>query len=1556
MARQRLTAVLAEQKEREAAEQAAAEHAKQSQLSHILALKLTLHHNTTLHKSQHAAAIKARRHQSQQQSVERQQLEAAGINADGVFMARAEAERREKEAARQRRSDIEARRRIETSIQREADERRERERRDEEKRAVKEKLRMKVSRNLIEVTALELARQQQRQQRRAERHAQRLAQQQQQESKEALLPALTADDGEEEREEADGEAVQSPHSRFLEWQQRHSPSHVASPTELLHYQRQQHNQKLTTALAGMRDRHMRHEREAIMGKQYHNQPLLSEPSLLHFVDYVPCTTVTLPITITNTSFSFNTIQPQPQPATSPLSLTYVPAGRLSSGQSFTLTATYTSTSLTDETGTIDFVAESGPFQLQWRASRRQAVVAVAETVVSMECVRGEKKRKQWHMTNDGAVPVRWSVQVVNIEGKWREEEDDELTADEAGPAMQALMGRSGFPFRMALEGELQGYSKQQVSVLFQPGIPASLVVDCTVTFAPIASDAAIAAAQQPTTESSVATADAAVAISEPSSSDSASSLPTAITASSLSTSSSTSATVTASARPSAAIASFPLRLVGLSHDLPLHLIDSTLRFGTVLSDRLYRSALHLTNRSATPHRFSIHCPPALRSVISFAPAVGFVQAEGEAVVGVKVEVARGSEEKVWTEAWRLSREVRQDGLSNVEGEEESERKKLAIDVPLTVEVSGQTLPLHWNLRARLTTSILSLSASTLSFPPTLIGQASTIPLTLINHSPLLQKLHLSVPAGFAVSFTSAFAAASSTHPSHSFLNLLPLRSFTTNIIFSPTSAAPYGGRLMLRSDVGDEYRLHVEGRGEEGGLVVESGGELRLPAVVDGDSERVGVMLRNTESEEVEVEVYIPEGQARGSRSESSFLSMQPRVLRLAAHERRRLILTFAPSIAAQVAEEAAAQSRLSVVTEETESSGGTTGRPSKASEAGRRDTTASQQPEPKKKAKKLTPDEQKRADEEAKRLEQERLARQAEEQQRREEDERRRELDRIYNSPEARHQRELEHPSNKLAADGVCQWSVEEKGETWSRHARHRVAIFYRAVKAVAAAQFAAAATAITTVAGEQKVDGVSVDGTGPSPAAVSTVVEVVPRITYLTLHTCIVQPTLLLEPASISFGRIAIGQRIQRSVRVTNASESPISFTVDHFSLTSPFRLLSLPPPLGPLQSATITFAFEPTAARHSQSRVYVRTAVTRSQLSFDGEAFLPSFTVSAQRLHTGHCLPGGNSSRQLTVTNTSSSALPLSLRLCDWQPQSLACPFAVPVSSLVLQPNAPHPLLVRFTPQQEGRYSCRLWLAEREEVELVGSCTDWAVAVEVERGDDATNDVGAADVWNVMRRVEESMTFDVRSRDSTTATAASTATDKPAKEKESKDKSAKPGKSGKDAQPPAAPPAALVNEAVYLPIKSTLYDTLCASPQPRVVVLDCLEQAGTRCSRGFRLFMSAAAADSASAAATATIEWSVTQRDVMDNFFAVEPAIAAGTIKAGEEVKGSFVFYRERYEEWRRGKGMEVLGHGLGGGEWVESEMKCVMKVGGGGGGKNEAPAAVRTEYFIVRVFVE
>ena len=1559
-ARQRLTAVLAEQKERDAAESATAEQAKQTQLAHILALKLSLQHNNALHAAQHAAAVKQRRQHAVQQRDERRQLEASGVNADGVFLAREEAERRRRETARQRKADTEAQQRIEANIRRETDERIERDKREEERRAVKERLRQKVSRNVIEVTALQLAQQQQRAQRRAERRAQRLLEQQQQESKESLLPALTADSGGDEEADEDGRAAeQSPHARFLAWQQRHSPSAAVSPIELLHYQRRRHGRLLDAALSGMRDRHAQHERGPIMGRTYHNEPLLAEPRLLHFVDYTPGTAATLPLTITNTSFSFNTIQPQPQPPGSALSLVYVPAGRLSSGQSFTLSATYKSDGAADESGAVDFVAESGAFRVEWRASRRRAAVSVEAAEVALECVRGERQRRAWRMRNDGAVPVRWAVRVQRVQGRWREEEEEEEAAvrgeggDEAVDAVERAMATSGFPMRMALEGELPGYSQQQVSIAFHPVLAASLTLDCVVTFSPLTS-AAVETSEASTAETLPATSDSSAPTAEISASDPTSSPAAASTEPQASTPDA------ASSAPSPVLASFPLCLVGVSHDLPLHLADATLRLGTVCSGRLYRSALHIHNRSAAPHRFALHCPQPLRSVVAFSPAVGFVQPGGEAVVGVRVEVARGEEERVWREARRLSREANRAEAGAEEGEEdaerlEHERTKLAIDVPLTVEVSGQTLPLHWNLRARLTTSVLSLSASALSFPPTRIGQASALPLTLTNHSPLLQKVHLSAPPGFAAAFTPAVVPPSAAHPSHCFINLLPLRSFSVCVLFAPAAAAGYDGRLLLRSDAGDEYRLRVEGRGEEGGLAVEGGGEARLPATTDGDSERLTVQLRNDDTDEVEVEVRIPEGAVRGQRSESSFLSVQPRVLRLAPRERRRLELTFAPNVAAQAAEETAATSRLSVLTEEPEGSGAATsrsaaGRPSKASAA------AAAPADAKKKGKKLSAEEQKRADEEARRVEAERAAREVEEQRARAEEERRREAERVWNSPEAVRERELEHPSNKLAGDCAVQWSAQERGEPWSRHARHRVAIYYRSTKAVAAAQAAAAAASAALI--ETVAEGASEPTASPPPAVAPAVVTVAPRVTYLTLHTCIVQPTLLLEPAALSFGRIAVGERCRRSVRVTNASDAAVSVTVDHFGLASPFRLLSPPPLLPPLQSATLTFVFEPSAAARSRAGVYVRSATTRSLLAVEGESFLPSFTVSAARLHAGHCLPGGSSSRQLTVTNTSSSALPLPLRLCGWQPQLLPCPFAVPVSSLLLQPGAPHPLVMRFAPQQEGRYSCRLRLAEREEVELTGSCSDWAVAVEVDgaSGEAAEGEAEGAGVWNVLRRVEESMAFDVRSRVSTADSAApNTARSKAAKDKEPKDKAAKPARGGRDAQLAAATPAALLNEAVYVPLKSTLYDALCADPQPRVVVLDCDESDGARLCRAFRLCTSSAA-DSTATASSATVEWSVTQRDVLDNFFAVEPAAASVAVKAGEEARGSFVFARQRYDEWRKGKGVELLGHELGGGGWVESEVRCVMKVGGGGGGKNEAPAATRTESFILRAFVE
>ena len=511
---------------------------------------------------------------------------------------------------------------------------------------------------------------------------------------------------------------------------------------------------------------------------------------------------------------------------------------------------------------------------------------------------------------------------------------------------------------------------------------------------------------------------------------------------------------------------------------------------------------------------------------------------------------------------------------------------------------------------------------------------------------------------------------------------------------------------------------------------------------------------------------------------------------------------------------------------------------------------------------------------------------REEEQRRQREEDDRRREAERLYNSPEARAERERIHPSNPLLPHAVMDWSDDSRGEPWSRHGRHRLHLFSRPVRE---------------------------DGGG----AVS--------VLYLQLHTTVLQPSLLLEPAVLDFGRVPAGETQLRTVRVTNTADVEQRLTVEGLTASSAFRLLSPALTLAANETQTLQLAFASpsSSARDFALSAHVSSATTRSPISLRATSFLPSFTVSTARLHLGHCLPLSSTASSLSVTNTASSPLLLTCRILH--PQSAfasSAPFSVSPASLLIAPGASGQLELRFRPQEQGRASAQLLLLERESVRIQGSCSSFPTAVWLD--DDADDDEdAAASAPDVFSPIEEPLPVEERSREANAVTAAVTAA-AAADSKAAKDKSAKPSKSAAAAAPP--PVSQLqCEDSPLLPFKYSLYDSLNAA----VRVLTFPTEDMDKSTLSFRVL---GGGDEKSAP---SFDASVLIRDVVDNFFSVSTAGSTG----------AWSFDRRRYVEWRMGeKGVGMLG--VLGGDWIQSEGRVALRAGG----------QSRVEYFVLRVLVE
>ena len=1419
-ARQRLGVVLQEQRDADAALQAQRERERDLQLQHVLALKLSLDDQRRRTEAEAEAANKARALAEHRREAERTELEAKGMNAEGVFLQRREHRRQIKERERIKREDQEARHRIELRLQREEAERRDSDVREEERQRVKEALRMKVSRNLIEVAASSLSQ-------KAERRRLHLLHAQQRqleaaEQKENLLSTIPAADAEEEDEAHPHPPT--PHERFLAWRQRHTAE--AKAPELLFYQRRQHQAKLTSVLTQQHELHHDHPRAPIMGRMYHNAPVIASPTALHFKDYHPAHPLTLALTLTNTSFTFNSIQPLPSPHPS-LHLHYHPPGRLSSGQSLTIQATWRHADESEASGILEFLTESGRMEVPWQVTSRKAVVRVEHSEVAMEVVVGEKGKDKLRLYNDGASDVKWELQATQIEGYWREEEESEEAKageGETGEAAAAAAASSAFPLQFPREGELKGYGHIDLPLAFHPQVASSLTVHCLLTLHP----------------------------------HTASSPPLILGC------------------PS----SFPLRFHLTSPAAPLHLMESTLSLHTLVAGKLYRSSLTLHNRSSHSHRFLVPIPPALRDSLAFTPAQGWVAAGGQAEIGVRLRIARADEERTMQAVTRLMAaqgssgaaaqgsgmgwNTHDDGVGGVGAGR-------VIDLPMAIEVVGQTLPVAWRLRARVTSSLLILNPSTLVFPPTPLLTSAAVPVTITNQSTLLQRLY--VHASPPLSTPTPFIA------------LLPLRSLTFNVLYTPRAAVSGFGHLLITSKLGDEYRVPWEGRGVSGVGVEE--GVVRMAAVVDGDEERAYVTVRNDGDREETIEALIPEAAQEGEdRVVDSFLRIEPRVLRLAPGERRRLQLTFAPRVR-QVQD---ARERAEAETEA--APGLTLIKPSEAGkESGKEAVEA--KAEGKKKAKKLSKEEQAKVDEEARLAEEARIAQEAEAARLREAEARRLEELRAYNSPEARAERERVLPSNPLAPNVAMDWADVDAGEPWSRHARHRLHLFVE-------------------------------------PRALGAT----PQCLYALVYTTVVQPTLVVEPAVLDFGRVAVGSEETLQVKVANVGAEAQEVEIGPLPAPpSPFTCLTPVKAVQPGETATFSLRYHPLPAaitRPSSLPTYVRSATTRSPLQLIAQAFLPSFTVAPHpRLHVGHACPGCEVTRAVTVTNTSPAPLMVTARLEPRGVSVFPCSFTLSPWALTVPAGGSAEMGIVFKGSDEGQWHAAVTFNESHTVELSATCGAFPMSLHL----DPAVAAGALTrpPWSVFDRLDDGTGVYEEEQAGVLPTA------RTARDKGEKGKDAKGGKAGKAAPAPASEP---------VDVKEVERVGVWGQVMRRGGVEEVRFEGGEEVEKvGWSVV--GGVGDGAGGGS-----YEVTVAGVGAGVGMWEVEGPAGAVKGGEEAKGMWVFARRKFREWREGKGMEVEGRDLRGGEWVEAEGRCVFKAGAGKDGQGP----VRVQTLLLKAWVD
>ncbi|HXF03843.1 MAG TPA: choice-of-anchor D domain-containing protein [Blastocatellia bacterium] len=190
-------------------------------------------------------------------------------------------------------------------------------------------------------------------------------------------------------------------------------------------------------------------------------------------------------------------------------------------------------------------------------------------------------------------------------------------------------------------------------------------------------------------------------------------------------------------------------------------------------------------------------------------------------------------------------------------------------------------------------------------------------------------------------------------------------------------------------------------------------------------------------------------------------------------------------------------------------------------------------------------------------------------------------------------------------------------------------------------------------------------------------------------TATTRVLAPRIEVNPATVDFGPVVVGQKTQKSITVRNTGTGPLGVTGvavsdPQFSLSSP----TAPFTVDPGKEQAMLIEFQPTTPGVKTATLTVTgTDPTRPTASVtlrgEGIAAVARIEVSVQALDFGAVLPGHSSERMLTLKNTGTAPLIISAAATN-NPQFTVVSPTIP---LTIPPGGQQTLTLRFTLMGKG-----------------------------------------------------------------------------------------------------------------------------------------------------------------------------------------------------------------------------------------------------------------------------
>ncbi|GIL93003.1 hypothetical protein Vretifemale_20446 [Volvox reticuliferus] len=544
-----------------------------------------------------------------------------------------------------------------------------------------------------------------------------------------------------------------------------------------------------------------------MGRTFGGDAFLASPTVIDFKDFDMGRTTTLSVQIINRSYKKNTFRVLGIPVEycDVLDFSYKLPGYLAPGVSGEVAVSFTPKAPVDIDTCLQLLADTGPFQVPIRCRTKRAALSVAPAVVDFGggVTLGDAETRTFVLSNDGALEVEYRL------------DSPQLTDDERALIKSVTFTRGLVDATLAAAAAAATAATPRTG----GGVGSSGTLSRARSFASLAGAADGAAAPPavaPREERRLTHGGFTV-------------FPCVGTLKGYSKVTFTVTFAPVLAAPAKLVLNFSYKapsvkrlslpqhevvVTGVGRDVPIYLERPVIDFQCCLMGHVYRDVLLVRNGGKTAMKVTVVPRSELEGFFEFSPDFGFVQAGDSFPIAIRFKPTPA----LLTACRRHLVDPEEDQI---------------IEVPMRLSVPDQTLPVPFSLRAQVTHTDLVFEPPSLDFGDCVMAERTALRLIIHNTGRLPQTFgFVGLPSGLRVS------------PNDGFGHVLPGESLERLVSFQPPIAGPQSFSVTAKTLAGRSFTLPCKAVGVTPRLSM-SYNRISMPATAVGDTNTVSVVLIN---------------------------------------------------------------------------------------------------------------------------------------------------------------------------------------------------------------------------------------------------------------------------------------------------------------------------------------------------------------------------------------------------------------------------------------------------------------------------------------------------------------------------------------------------------------------------------------------------------------------------------------------------------------------------------------------------------------------------------------